>query len=272
MIYKKYLGNFEKIKSSINYETLINSMKNEIDETFNSTLLKSLEKIENDPNNSLYSQYDFDENIINEINTLINQNINNIKSEIEQTKGTNYEIKTNCFLDFSLSGIEIVKNVCEEFKAFLGTEKEDQKNKINNLIQKIIYSNFDDLLKNVIPSFGNLFFDRIIKYNQNFKINSLYNNLKFSLAQTLLYYNYLYKTTTDVLPKELKIRIYNLNNLDSTVEEKNKQILSLLEKKIGEFIRESRNKILKKYKDYLSEDVSINQAFDKTVLKKLKII
>ena len=40
MIYKKYLGNFEKIKNSINYETLINSMNNEIDETFNSTLLK----------------------------------------------------------------------------------------------------------------------------------------------------------------------------------------------------------------------------------------
>ena len=271
MIYKKYLGNFEKIKNSINYETLINSMNNEIDETFNSTLLKSLEKIEtNDPNNTLYSQYDFDDNIINEINTLINQNINNIKSEIEQTKGTNYEIKTNCFLDFSLSGIEIVKNVCEEFKSFLGTEKEDQKNKINNLIQKIIYSNFDDLLKNVIPSFGNLFFDRIIKYNQNFKINSLYNNLKFSLAQSLLYYNYLYQTTTDVLPKELKIRIYNLNNLDSIVEEKNAQILSLLKKKIGEFIRNSRNNILKKYMDYLLEDVSINQAFDKDVLDKIQ--
>ena len=152
----------------------------------------------------------------------------------------------------------------------MGTEKEDQKNKINNLIQKIIYSNFDDLLKNVIPSFGNLFFDRIIKYNQNFKINSLYNNLKFSLAQSLLYYNYLYQTTTDVLPKELKIRIYNLNNLDSIVEEKNAQILSLLKKKIGEFIRNSRNNILKKYMDYLLEDVSINQAFDKDVLDKIQ--
>ena len=271
IIYQKYLGNLEKIKTSINYESLINSMNNEIDETFNSTLLKSLEKkATNDPNNTLYSQYDFNDNINNEINTLIEQNIKNIKLEIEQTKGTNYEIKTTCELDFSLSGLGVVKDVCKEFKTFLGTEKDDQKNKINNVIKSNIYSNFDELLKNVIPSFGTLFFDRIIKFNQNFKINSLYNNLKFSLAQTLLYYNYLYKTTTDVLPKELKIRIYNLNNLDSTVEEKNKQILSLLEKKIGEFIRESRNKILKKYKDYLSEDVSINQAFDKTVLKKIE--
>ena len=271
IIYQKYLGNLEKIKTSINYESLINSMNNEIDKTFNSTLLKSLEKkATNAPNNTLYSQYDFNDNINNEINTLIDQNIKNIKLEIEQTKGTNYEIKTTCELDFSLSGLGVVKDVCKEFKTFLGTEKDDQKNKINNVIKSNIYSNFDELLKNVIPSFGTLFFDRIIKFNQNFKINSLYNNLKFSLAQTLLYYNYLYKTTTDVLPKELKIRIYNLNNLDSTVEEKNKQILSLLEKKIGEFIRESRNKILKKYKDYLSEDVSINQAFDKTVLKKIE--
>jgi hypothetical protein len=86
----------------------------------------------------------------------------------------------------------------------------------------------------------------------------------------LLYYNYLYKTTSDVLPKELKIRIYNLNNLDSTVEEKNTQILSLLEKKIGEFIRNSRKNIMEKYMEYLLEDVSINQAFDNTVLEKIQ--
>ena len=87
MIYQKYIDYFAKIKSSINYENLINSMKKEIDSTFNSTLLKSLEHVATyDPSNPIYSQYDFNNDVINEIDSLINQNINNIKSEIEQKK------------------------------------------------------------------------------------------------------------------------------------------------------------------------------------------
>lgn len=245
-------------------------MKNEIDSYFNNILLKSLEKFATyDPEKGVYPQYDFSDIIKDEINSVITEKMNNIKTEIEKTKGENYEAKTNCFLDFSLSGIDVVKKVCENFTNFLKVEKEEQKKKINVLIKTIINSNFQDLLENVVPSFGELFFQRIIKFNENFKINSLYNNLKFSLAQTLIYYKYLYITTSDVLPKELKIRIYKLNNLDSVVEEKNNQILKLLEKKINEFITKSRKDIMERYKHYLLEDVSIQNSFDKNVLDKI---
>ena len=120
----------------------------------------------------------------------------------------------------------------QRFQIFLSSEKEEQKIKINTLIQSIIKSNFDDLLNNIIPTFGNLFFERIIKYNENFKITSLYDNLKYSLTQTLLYYITLnIHKDVETIPKDLKIRLYDLNNLDKTVENKNKQVLKLLEKK-----------------------------------------
>ena len=86
----------------------------------------------------------------------------------------------------------------------------------------------------------------------------------------MLYYNFLYKTTSDVLPKELKIRIYNLNDLDSTVQAKNSIILELLEKTINEFIRDSRKEIIEKYMKYLLEEPSIEQSFDETVLVQIE--
>ena len=52
--------------------------------------------------------------------------------------------------------------------------------------------NFNDLLKNIIPSFGNDFFERITIYNENFKITSLYKTLQYSLIVTLAFYQSLY--------------------------------------------------------------------------------
>ena len=63
--------------------------------------------------------------------------------------------------------------------------------------------------------------------------------------------------------------MYNLNNLDLTVENKNKQILKLLDKKISEFIKESKNTIMKEYISHLQEDVSIERSFNQLVLDRI---
>ena len=69
----------------------------------------------------------------------------------------------------------------------------------------------DDLLNNVIPTFGNEYFERIIKYNENFKISALYDNIRYSLTETLLYYISL-ELCADVtsLPKDLKIILFSI--------------------------------------------------------------
>ena len=70
VIYQNYLVNLDKIKTLINYKSLLNSMKHEIDSTFNSTLLKSLKnKSINNINNDIYPLYDFNEGIINPLST-----------------------------------------------------------------------------------------------------------------------------------------------------------------------------------------------------------
>ena len=81
--------------------------------------------------------------------------------------------------------------------------------------QKIIISNFNNLLNNLIPSFGNEFFDRIIFNNENFKINSLYDNSKWGLSQTLSYYISIFNfNSIKSMTKDLKLKIFSLNDLD----------------------------------------------------------
>ena len=268
----KYEEYYQKIGAAVNINNIKNLINNEITNAYTKTLLPALKQYAiYTPGHEQYTEYDFSDNIKNNINTIITQNINNIKNQILNTKGSNYNAKVSWqIMDFSRVNIEVVYEICNSFQKFLKTEKEEQNSKIKNEIKNIIKSNFEDLLNNIIPSFGNNFFERIIKYNENFKIINLYDNLKYSLSQTLLYYITLdiYKDV-DALPKDLKIRLFNLNDLDSTIKNKNKQILNLLEKKINEFITESKKTIIEKYMSYLQEDVSIQLSFSSTLLEKI---
>ena len=270
-INSKYNEYYQKIKSSININSIQNLINTELNNIYQSKLLPSLKKFAiYTPGDAQYTEYDLSEDYKKEINSTIIVKKTNINNQIMSTKGSNYSAYFECQIDFSLAGYNTITPICEHFKKTLSSEKTEQKNKINDLIQNIIKTNFDDLLNNIIPTFGNQFFDRIIKYNENFKIESLYNNLKYTLSQTLLYYITLniYKDVNS-LPSDLKIRLYNLNNLDLTVEEKNKKILKLLEKKTNEFIKESKTTMMEKYMSYLQEDVSIKQSFNKIILEKI---
>jgi hypothetical protein len=68
------------------------------------------------------------------------------------------------------------------------SQKNNEDYKINNLLIEAFIYNFNDLLSILFPLFGNNFLERILKYNKNFKIKNLYNNLRYSLAHALLYY------------------------------------------------------------------------------------
>ena len=125
-------------------------------------------------------------------------------------------------------------------------------------------------MNNLIPSFGNEFFKRIITYNENFKINGLYDNLRWGLTETLSYYISLYSfSRIKALTKDLKIKLYSLNNLDSIIEEKNSKILELLDITINDFINDSKNHIIRKYLSYFKADTSIGLAFNEDIKKKI---
>ena len=100
--------------------------------------------------------------------------------------------------------------ICESFKRFLLFENQEKGFLINEYIQNYIKSNLDNFLNNVIPTFGNPFFERIIDFNINFKIEDLYQNLRNALAQAMLYY-YILSEIRDSgdLPYDLKTDYVN---------------------------------------------------------------
>ena len=268
----QYQQYYTKIKKMIDFENSIN----QIDSTYKSYLKPALEKFATQEPGTQYSIYDFNDEIRNNISSIINKNIPKINNLTSMIKGKNY--KVDIYLDsweimrFTKVGYEIITPMCSSFYTFLESEETEKNSKINEFLNEKIISNFNDLLNNIIPTFGNKFFERIIKYNENFKINNLYDNFRFSLAETLLYYYTLeYCADIDALPQDLQIRLFNLNDLDSIIAKKNKKIIESLEKEVDEFIKESKITIINRYISYFQNDAVISISFNENILKKINI-
>ena len=121
----------------------------------------------------------------------------------------------------------------------------------------------------MIPSIGEGFFNRIIDYNINFKIYNLYDNLKYALGQHFLYYAAIGRYTDEVkfLPVDLKERLYRLNDLDFTIQDKKEDIINLLEEKLNEFINNLKNFANETYVSYLLNNEYIENHFSPIVVK-----
>jgi len=268
--YNKFYLEIEKIYKNQNWEKLI---KEKIDESFNSILFPALKEVAKyEIGITGYNAYDLNANIIKEIDEIISTKMNNIKSIIDSTKGDKFEdIKKWKKMDFSLA-YDKIKYICKSVHSFISSEGDNEKEIVDNFLKEIMISNFNGLLENIIPTFGNRFFERIINYNENFKISSLYNTLKYCLVPTISYYNSLQGSNKRItaLTKDLKLKIFSLNDLDLTAQEKNNEILDLLNQKVSEFIEESQEFLVNRYKDFFKNDVSIEQSFTPLIMEEIK--
>ena len=265
----KYNEYYDKISNKLN----ISSKKIYINNTLNSIYENEILYALNEQNNCSSSQcqeFVFTDTTTNEINNIINQKMNNITNIILYSKGNNYWVNIRCRIDFTNSGINVIKPICQSFKSILSSENQEQGTLINGYIQDYIKSNLDDFLNNVVPTFGNPFFERIIDYNINFKIVDLYHNLRYALAQTMLYY-YILNEVRDVsdLPYELKIRLYQLNDLDLTIQIKKEDIKQLLERKLSELIEDLKDTAKETYTYYLKESDIIKSSFNSRLLERI---
>ena len=217
-------------------------------------------------------EYDFDESLKKDINNTIDSAMEEIAKIISTTKGSNFEASFKCPLSFADSGTRVIIPICEALKVFLGIENEDQIADINKYIKDTITSNLDDFLANVVPTFGNEFFDRIIDYNINFKMIDLYSNLHYALGQHFLYYAALgrYSDAVEKLPIDLKFRLYRLNDLNYTIEYKKDEITSLLEEKLSELIADLKDVAKDQYTLYIKENEIIKKNFSPKVLKAIE--
>ena len=254
-------------------EAEVNEIQKLIDDELNPEFLNLLNILKNITKNNhgktLFIDYDLNNEIKNEIDSIINENFNNINKCIMKIKGDEYKvfIKTK-IIDYNNVDVSTFNPIKSDFELFIKKKIEIETKDINKGLKEIIKKNFNNLINNLILSFGSEFFKKVIKHNENFKITSLYQNLKNSLIVTLKYYNDLYELNNNKisLTKDLKFKLYNLNNLDLIVEEKNKNILNLLSNKTDEFIEESMLYILKKYQLFLKTDTSIKLNFNEFII------
>ena len=265
----------KKLKKEIEIEELKQLINDDLSPIF-SNLLNILKKvgINNPGEKDYYTDYDLSNDIKNDIDSTIYSKMEEINNNIMKIKGDKFNVYLNEWDILFFDDIPFIfVKIENDFEVFIKKKINNEKYNINSFLKKIIKDNFNILINNIIFNFGNEFFDRIIKYNENFKITSLYQNLKYSLIVTLRYYFSLYdkKKYVNALTKDLKIKLYNLNNLDLIVEEKNQKVLNLLSQKADDFIEESMYQIIKDYKTFLKEDISIQNSFNNKILESISI-
>ena len=278
-IYFRYLESYEKIKSSIDFEQIKNKISEKIIQLYNiytssstnGTIITTSRRKKNSTSTCINYNNIINKDMYIEINNTIDLYMNKIKEEILLTKDSNFEIEYKCPLDFRYSGSNVIKPTCNDFKNFLNSQKDAQIRKINTFIQNTLLNDLDKFLLNVIPTFGNEFFERIIDYNINFKVFNLYDNLRYVIAQTIYYYDFLNMfTSIESLPADLKIRLYKLNDLDITIQNKKEKIIDLLKQKLNELINNLKNVAREKYKSYYTENEIIKNSFSPLMIDKIK--
>ena len=267
-IYNEY---YQKIYDEINIASIKSDINEQIEDEFNNLYEVLIKYAIYNIGDEDYTRYDLSDKIKEEIDDnlkIINNNINEI---IQKTKGENYEADIRIWKKPDFSRINYnIEEIKKSFDKFIKKQSINEENDLNEFVQNIVKSNFNNLLYNLIPSFGNDFFDRIVFNNENFKINSLYDNLKWGLSQSLSYYVNIFSfNTINSLTKDLKLKISSLNDLDQVIDKNNKKIIELLNVKIEEFIEDSRIQIKERYIAFIKNDASINSFFNEAIQKKI---
>ena len=271
-LYDKKIQDLNKL-FSIN--TLKSDIKTKIDKLYNTILMNTLkEKAIYISGNEGIEDYDFSETIMNSINTVINEKINQAKNIIEKMKGNKFNIEEDWARpDFSQVKRLVFKNITDEFNNFCEIFDSKEKQDFKKEISTNINNNFKQIIDNFVPSFGKDFFERILKFNEMQKIKSLYQNLKFSLGVSLLYYMFLTESSAiKLMPEDLEIKILALNNIDSIINLKNKDVLSKLNSKFDEFLGLTKNQLIEKYINYLKNDITLKTSFSDNIMDLVKVL
>ena len=258
---QKHIQQLNQIFLFSNMQSTIN---NEIDNIYDNTLKPVLEQkaIYNSGDDQV-SDYDLKGNIIADIDNLIKQKMTQIQQIIGNMKGSSYTLENqyNIPPDFSEVKIKEFKDINDKFINFTNVFRKQELKEFNNVVLENVKNNFKIIIDNFIPTFGKDFFDRILKFNEIQKIQSLYSNLRYSLTESIIYYVSLctIQSTNNQfhLPEDIKLKILTLNNLDETVKSKNYKIISTLNSKIEQSFEETKNYIVETYINRMKNDENI---------------
>ena len=209
------------------------------------------------------------------INSVINTKVTETQNIIQKKmKGTKYIITEDWEIpDFSQIKRTLFNNIINDFNNFTNIFSHKENQDFQKEISTSINNNFQQIIDDFVPSFGKDFFERILKFNEIQKIESLYQNLKYSIGITLSYYILLADyNSIDSMPEDLEIKILSLNNINSVITSKNNQVLSLLNSKFDEFLELTKNKLVDKYINYMENDYTLKTSFNDTILNLIKTL
>jgi hypothetical protein len=260
-----YNKNIQNLDLLLSFSSIKNKINNEISNIYNSVLLPALKVYAKyNSGDEGISDYNFSTSISNNINSVFNTNIQKAKEIISKMKGKQNIIEEDWNVpDFSKLKFVEIKEIQSNFDNFTNAFSNQEIQQIKEVIFQNLNNNFNIFINNFVPSFGIDYFNRILKYNEIQKIKSLYDNLKYSLTETLIYYIGLCNMHTIIMfPDDLKYKILSLNDLESTIRANNNKILSSLNSKLEEFITNTKNYIVEKYISEIKIDPSINEAFN----------
>ena len=239
---------FKKLENLAKIEEIQELIEDEIQQQYSPFLISlnsvSMDNIGND-------DYDFSKEIKDNINSEISKNMENINNIVSQIKGKEYDISLLNWTRQDFEGTEFFEYIKEKmFMKFINNKIDEEKKDLNKFLKEIIRKNFNNLINNLICSFGNEYFERILKYNENFKISTLY----------LVFNN-----------RDLKFKFDIFNNLDLMIKEKNKKLLNLININVDQFIEESQRYLVNNYNNFFKEDSLIKSALNESIREAIDI-
>ena len=262
----------QHLNELLSMTTLKNEINNRLINLYNTLLLNVLkEKAIYTQGNEGYSDYDFSEAIMTNINSVINTKISETQKIIQKMEGN--ITKDWGKPDFSQVKRYLFEDIKSDFKNFTDRFDLKENQDFQKEISTSINNNFQQIIDDFVPSFGKDFFERILKFNEIQKIQSLYQNLKYSIGITLSYYILLTEyNSIDSMPEDLEIKILSLNNINSVITSKNNQVLSILNSKFDEFLELTKNKLVEKYINYMENDYTLKTSFNDNILDLIKAL
>ena len=249
-------------------------INNEINTFYNSQLYLILDGKIIYSNDKVGTDYDFSDSIINDIDTYISEGLEKVKKLTKMIEGSQYEINNISEVKFINIKEEVIAKIKNKFVNFTLKRIEKENNEFSKSLENIFMNNFENILNDIIPSYTNDFFERILKFNEIQKIKVLYENLKYLMYQGMIYYLNLSDSNQNLnLPKNIKDDILTFNDIANTIKIKSNEIFCILNETILNYNEQERQYITQKYiTDIISDlffesqfNININQmAFSRT--------
>ena len=140
-----------------------------------------------------------------------------------------------------------------------------------NRLDNIILDNFETILKEIIPTFKFDLFQRLLKLNEIQNIRVLYNRVKYSLHQTMIYYLNLSESNNRLnLPQNIGTDILTFNNIESIIESKRNITISTLNTKLETLLINEKNDIAQKYIENIISDPIFEGQFNVSICDIIK--